>query len=430
MNDSFAPNMEPMPGIGHALWRFTPILPLVFGYELSYMEQVAKLIQKLNEVIENDNGQNTNIQRLYDAFVELEKGIKGNGNAWITADMLADGAVTADKIASLAVGFDQLARGSVKGDRIASQSIESYHINNRVIGAAHIMDGNVVNEKIADGHVSTEKLADNAVTTDKIASLAVGFDQLARGSVKGDRIASQSIEYYHLNNGAVGSVHIMNGNVGNEKIADGAVTKDKISAGAVDSTRLAEKAVRGAHLELGCVNSKHIADDAVITETIADGAVTADKIADDALKPLVLYSVRDNVYPQNYLNDSTYGDAALDAIMKGRQILVRVPPEKFVVGDFTPAQCASTDAALFSPVVAYHLPNNTYGQYLYLFYLRDEKQEIDMSAVGLGTVYLPVYGQLKMKVSTRYPDCPLDGLNGQQYYNILKGLDPNAVPNT
>jgi hypothetical protein len=110
-------------------------------------------------------------------------------------------------------------------------------------------------------------------------------------------------------------------------------------------------------------------------------------------KPLILSA--DNA--ETYLNDPTPGDEALEAVKIGRQILVRVPN-------------ASGDnyVASYSPVYMYQVPNQT-NSYLYLFFLRDEKQ--DLSALlgqPAGTVLMPVYGQLKMKLSKEHNENPLE----------------------
>lgn len=109
------------------------------------------------------------------------------------------------------------------------------------------------------------------------------------------------------------------------------------------------------------------------------------------LEPLVLYHENAGEYDSN----TDMGDKALEAILNGRQILVRVPNSD-----------GKTYTAIFSPVLMYQLPNNE-SDYLYLFYLKDEKQNIDLSALGVGTVQIPIYGELQMKLSTTYHECPL-----------------------
>lgn len=108
------------------------------------------------------------------------------------------------------------------------------------------------------------------------------------------------------------------------------------------------------------------------------------------LKPLLL----DDQMAVTYETDSTYGDSALDAILKGRQILITTPS----TGGF--------HTKSFSPVYMYQLPNRENG-FLYLFYLTDEKDSLDLSALGLGVFHLPKYAELKMKLSKEYNECPL-----------------------
>lgn len=98
-----------------------------------------------------------------------------------------------------------------------------------------------------------------------------------------------------------------------------------------------------------------------------------------------------------YQSDSSYGDAALEAIKSGRNILVRVPNADG--GSYT---------AIYSPVLMYQLPNYQ-NKYLYLFFLRDEKQDLS-ALLGQpdGTVQMPTYGQLKMLLSQEYNSNPLE----------------------
>lgn len=136
-------------------------------------------------------------------------------------------------------------------------------------------------------------------------------------------------------------------------------------------------------------------------------------------KPLVLYGTLDNEYPEMYLNDSSYGDEALRAILTGRQILVRVPDAVLLDGRSAHWYDEySGFTATFSPVLMYQLPNRN-NDYLYLFYLRDEKQIVDLSAAGLGQIQVPVYGQLKMKLSTKYMECPLEPKTTEEWFDIL-----------
>lgn len=90
------------------------------------------------------------------------------------------------------------------------------------------------------------------------------------------------------------------------------------------------------------------------------------------------------------------GDEALEAIKTGRQILVRVPNAD-----------GENYTAIYCPIMMYQLPCN--GYYLYLFYLRDEKQDLS-ALLGQpdGTVLMPTYGQFQMLLSKKYDSNPLE----------------------
>ena len=97
----------------------------------------------------------------------------------------------------------------------------------------------------------------------------------------------------------------------------------------------------------------------------------------------------------NYEDDAKMGEATLKAIMEGRNVVVRVPN---VSGD--------NYVATYSPIYMYQLPNRM-NDYLYLFYLKDEKQEIDLTALGIGKIEMPIYGQIKLKLARDYNQTPL-----------------------
>lgn len=110
-------------------------------------------------------------------------------------------------------------------------------------------------------------------------------------------------------------------------------------------------------------------------------------------KPLIL----DANLSDYYGGHPEAGDEALEAIKSGRQILVRVPNAD-----------GKSYTAIYTPIMMYQLPQD--GQYLYLFYLRDEKQDLS-AALGLpaGTVALPTYGEFMMLLSKYYNSNPLEG---------------------
>ena len=84
------------------------------------------------------------------------------------------------------------------------------------------------------------------------------------------------------------------------------------------------------------------------------------------------------------------GDEVLDAIIRGKQVLVRVPNADG--GTFT---------AIYSPVLMYQLPNVD-NNYLYLFYFNDGVDS---------TTGMPSYNQLKLLLSKTYTSSPLESTN-------------------
>lgn len=104
-----------------------------------------------------------------------------------------------------------------------------------------------------------------------------------------------------------------------------------------------------------------------------------------------------------YVIDSeayTYGDDALDAILKGKQILIKVPNKN-----------GNTLYSNFMPVLQYQLPNSN-NNYLVLFYLKDGIAENLLTALqaamqGNTSAFDGVYGVIEMMLSETYTECPL-----------------------
>lgn len=133
-------------------------------------------------------------------------------------------------------------------------------------------------------------------------------------------------------------------------------------------------------------------DEKFIPDTIAR-KTDIPAIPDTQTSPLLLDADQASAYEIDF----THGDEALKAIKDGRQILVRVPNAD-----------GGNHTAIYCPIMMYQLPNYQ-NRYLYLFFLRDEKQ--DLSALlgqPAGTVLMPTYGQLKMMLDQEYNSNPLE----------------------
>lgn len=107
--------------------------------------------------------------------------------------------------------------------------------------------------------------------------------------------------------------------------------------------------------------------------------------------PLVL----DVYMTATYSVDPQYGDRALEAILAGRQILVKVPNKN-----------GEVIYNNFMPVFQYQLPNAG-NDYLTLMYFNDGMAENLMNAMITGT-FDGAYGEINMKLSKTYATCPLE----------------------
>lgn len=113
----------------------------------------------------------------------------------------------------------------------------------------------------------------------------------------------------------------------------------------------------------------------------------------------------ENVKANAYVIDSeayTYGDDALQAILDGRQIYVKVPNVS-----------GGTNYANFMPVLQYQLPRNN-NDYLTLFYLKDGIANNLVNAMrnlSNGTpsdyIFADVFGEITMQLTKSYSECPL-----------------------
>ena len=207
MGQSFMPDFGETSVVKGRPWLYTPILPLVFGAELSYMEQVAKLHMKVNELIQNDTIVGENFAELVEAFKQWEEYLNGLSVAdgAITTAKLADGAVTAPKIAQQAVESQHIAKGAVGSQELGEQAVEGHNL---AVGAVDRFS------KIANGVIVSEHFAPGAVDTSAIAQRAVESQHIAKGAVGSQELGEQAVEGHNL---AVGAVDRFS------KIADGVI---------------------------------------------------------------------------------------------------------------------------------------------------------------------------------------------------------------
>ena len=115
------------------------------------------------------------------------------------------------------------------------------------------------------------------------------------------------------------------------------------------------------------------------------------------LKQLDEKYIPDSVKPGVFVIDSeayTYGDDALQAILSGKQLYIKVP-----------SSSENSPYGNFMPVLQYQLPQNG-NDYLTLFYLKDGIAQNLLAALATGS-FDGVFGEITMMLSQSYDECPL-----------------------
>ena len=72
MADINTPNLEPTKPLNNFRFWCQKVLPLVYDDALSYYEVLGKMVQYLNDVIDDVNADTSNVNTLYQAFLELQ----------------------------------------------------------------------------------------------------------------------------------------------------------------------------------------------------------------------------------------------------------------------------------------------------------------------------------------------------------------------
>ena len=72
MTDINTPNLEPTKPLNNFRFWCQKVLPLVYDDALSYYEVLGKMVQYLNDVIDDVNADTSNVNTLYQAFLELQ----------------------------------------------------------------------------------------------------------------------------------------------------------------------------------------------------------------------------------------------------------------------------------------------------------------------------------------------------------------------
>lgn len=293
------------------------VLPAVYDDSLSYYELLCKVVTKLNEVINSQNGTNDHVTELAQQFEQLKNELQGTIES--EAEKVVDNYVKSNNLVKSINGITAL--GATGEVTLQASDVGAIANVSDSVKENNIKDGSVTSGKIATGAVGSEKIAQDAVTASKLANGSVDTAKIQNGAVTAEKLAQDAVPVKSVN-GKTGEVQITAeeigalpnsaGSVGTTNLQDGAVTGDKIGAGAVDTAKVKDGSVTADKLAPGAipvksvnaktgevvlsaddvgaipsadgsVTTKNLADENVTTAKIKNGNVTYAKIADEAI---------------------------------------------------------------------------------------------------------------------------------------------------
>lgn len=240
------------------------VLPAVYDDSLSYYELLCKVVAKLNEVINSQNGTNDHVTELAQQFEQLKNDLQGTIES--EAEKIVDNYVKTNNLVKSVNGITAVGETG----NVTLQASD--------VGAIANVTGSVKGSNIEAGAVTADKIATGAVGSEKIAQDAVTASKLANGSVAADKIQAGAVNWTKLADGSVTSIKIAEGAVSKAKIAQGAVTADKLSNDAVPVKSVNAKTgevVLSAE-DVGAIAAE---DGAVKRGYIANDSITANKLA-------------------------------------------------------------------------------------------------------------------------------------------------------
>ena len=200
------------------------VLPAVYDDSLSYYELLCKVVAKLNEVINSQNGTNDHVTELAQQFEQLKNDLQGTIES--EAEKVVDNYVKSNNLVKSingitavgATGEVTLQASDVGAIANVSDSVKENNIQNGAVTADKLAPGAVpvksVNGKTGEvqitaeeigalpntaGGVGTTNLQDGAVTGDKIEDGAVDTAKVKNGSITGDKLAPDTIPVKSVN---------------------------------------------------------------------------------------------------------------------------------------------------------------------------------------------------------------------------------------
>lgn len=229
------------------------VLPAVYDDSLSYYELLCKVVAKLNEVINSQNGTNDHVTELAQQFEQLKNDLQGTIES--EAEKVVDNYVKSNNLVKSINGITAV--GATGEVTLQASDVGAIANVNASVKENNIQDGSVTSGKIANGAVGSTKIAQDAVTASKLENGSVSTAKIQDGAVTADKLAQDAVPVKSVN-GKTGEVQIAAseigalpntaGSVGTTNLQDGAVTGNKIGAGAVDAAKVKDGSITGDKL--------------------------------------------------------------------------------------------------------------------------------------------------------------------------------------
>lgn len=270
------------------------VLPAVYDDSLSYYELLCKVVAKLNEVINSQNGTNDHVTELAQQFEQLKNGLQGTIES--EAEKIVDNYVKTNNLVKSVNGIT--AAGETGNVTLQASDVGAIANVNDSVKSNNIMSGSVTGEKIATGAVGSEKIAQDAVTKSKLANGSVATAKIQDGAVTADKLAQDAVPVKSVNGktgevqigasevgalpntaGSVGTTNLQDGAVTGDKIADDSITDSKIPVNSISGNKIKTKSITQGNLANNSVGPDQISKKGIMTENLADTIITEPKLA-------------------------------------------------------------------------------------------------------------------------------------------------------
>ena len=207
MADINTPNLEPTKPLNNFRFWCQKVLPLVYDDALSYYEVLGKMVQYLNDVIDDVNADTSNVNTLYQAFLELQAYVEQA----IQYDIhdLEEAVATCVEAAQSATASEENAGISAdSASESASSALESKNsANESAINAANSALNALEAQQQSAGYASDANQSALSASQSSLTAISMAdqantyglkAEGYAVGKQNGANVGEES-EYYHNN---------------------------------------------------------------------------------------------------------------------------------------------------------------------------------------------------------------------------------------